>query len=280
MNIHWSEGHLVITGVPFDPQLTLIDSAQVFHWFRQNETYSAIVSGKPVHLIPGENGFTLCGVQSEDEEFWTHYFDLNRDYHQIADSLSEYPRARTAMQLLPGMRVLNQPPWETLLSFIISANNNVRRIRSLILRLIDLCGADGGFPSPTQLSALPEEALRNAGFGYRAPYLIRTAQMVRDGFPLESLADLSYEDAHRQLLELPGVGDKVADCVQLFSMGHSEAFPVDVWVERLMKKWFLPGNFTKREICLKAREMFGQQAGIVQQSLFHCARLGLIPLDE
>ena len=104
--------------------------------------------------------------------------------------------------------------------------------------------------------------------------------MIKDGFPLESLSDMPYEEAHRMLIQLSGVGDKVADCVQLFGTGHSEAFPVDVWVERLMKKWFIPEAHGKREVCRKAHEMFGKEAGIVQQSLFHCARLGLIPLDE
>ena len=90
---------------------------------------------------------------------------------------------------------------------------------------------------------------------------------------------MDYEDAHRKLLSLPGVGDKVADCVQLFGMGQGEAFPVDVWIERAMRRWVSPEAHSKAEIRRAARELFGENAGLIQQSLFHCARMGLISLD-
>jgi len=278
--VNWSAEGLHFHGIAFDPQLTLMDSAQVFHWTEENGEYSAVISSRKAQLRQREDGFVLIGAKPEDTDFWKHYFDSERNYSTIADSLSAYPTAQKAMRLLPGMRVLNQPPWEALLAFILSANNNVQRIRQLVHKLINLCGEDGGFPTPERLSCIPESELRAIGCGYRAPYLIRTARMIKDGFPLESLSGMPYEEAHRILIQLSGVGDKVADCVQLFGTGHSEAFPVDVWVERLMKKWFIPEAHGKREVCRKAHEMFGKQAGIVQQSLFHCARLGLIPLDE
>ena len=105
--------------------------------------------------------------------------------------------------------------------------------------------------------------------------------MVVEGFPLNELYKLPYEQAHGRLLELSGVGDKVADCVQLFGMGYSEAFPVDVWVERLMKQWFEGnGGLSRKSMRNRAQEMFGKNAGIIQQSLFHCARLGLIELKK
>lgn len=280
MNIIYTSGILHITDTPFDPQLTLIDSAQVFHWRKLSANeYGAVIGGRSVLLLAEDNGFSLSPIKEDDIPFWRHYFDLDRDYAAIAESCAAYPTAQRAMQLLPGMRVLNQLPWEALVSFIISANNNVSRIRGLVEKLIDHFGEEGSFPTPEQLSSVSEESLRSLGFGYRAPYLIKTARIIQDGFPLETLRDLPYEEAHRQLLSLPGVGDKVADCVQLFGTGHSEAFPIDVWVERLMKHWFLPDAHGKREISRKAHEMFGRNAGIVQQSLFHCARLGLIPLD-
>lgn len=278
--VNWSAEGLHFHGIAFDPQLTLMDSAQVFHWTEVNGEYSAVISSRKAQLRQREDGFVLIGAKPEDTDFWKHYFDSERNYSTIADSLSAYPTAQKAMLLLPGMRVLNQPPWEALLAFILSANNNVQRIRQLVHKLINLCGKDGGFPTPERLSCIPESELRAIGCGYRAPYLIRTARMIKDGFPLESLSGMPYEEAHRMLIQLSGVGDKVADCVQLFGTGHSEAFPVDVWVERLMKKWFIPEAHGKREVCRKAHEMFGKEAGIVQQSLFHCARLGLIPLDE
>lgn len=281
MNISFANGCIHVTDVQFDPRLTLLESAQVFHWTETTDNeFSSVISGKTIQLRPTVNGFILINAQKDDVPFWRHYFDLDRDYTAINNSCEAYPVAKQAMELLPGMRVLNQPPWETLLSFIISANNNVSRIRQLIEKLIINFGQNGAFPDPSQLSMVAESELRMLGFGYRAPYLIKTAHMVADGFPLDELHRMPYVEAHRLLLTLPGVGDKVADCVQLFSTGHSEAFPVDVWVERLMKQWFIPDTNGKKEISQKAREMFGSNAGIVQQSLFHCARLKLIPLNE
>ncbi len=279
METVYGEGCLSVKGICFDPHLTLIDSAQVFHWQQSDRGYAAVVDGKGVLLSSHPDGFMLEGVTEADIPFWCNYFDLDRDYGAIASACAAYPIARQAMDLLPGMRVLNQPVWETTLSFILSANNNVSRIRQLVSRLIDTFGEGGAFPTPGRLAQAEESALRSIGCGYRAPYLIKTARMVADGFPLESLQSMSYDEAHRMLLALAGVGDKVADCIQLFSTGHSEAFPVDVWVERLMKKWFLPDAHGKREIRRRAEGMFGKNAGIVQQSLFHCARLGLISLD-
>ena len=284
MNAAFSNGTLYFIGVKFDAHLTLIDSAQVFHWKKTTDDkgtrFDAVVNGKHVSLVPQEDGFLLRTVDEEDIPFWWNYFDLDRDYEAVEKSCSEYPIAQCAMQLLPGMRVLNQPPWETLLTFILSANNNVQRIRQLVEKLIASFGENGAFPTPQRLAEVSETELRGIGCGYRAPYLIKTAQMVRDGFDLEALRKLPYAEAHKKLLTLQGVGDKVADCVQLFSLGFSEAFPVDVWVERLMKQWFSGEAAGKKAIVRQAHEMFGKNAGIVQQSLFHCARLGLIELKN
>ena len=280
MNISVQGNVLTVEGIRFDAQLTLIDSAQVFHWKQLNEgEYACVVNGRSVRLSERPDGFSLTPVCESDVCFWQNYFDLARDYQKISDSCSDYPIAQRAMQLLPGLRVLNQPPWETIVTFIISANNNVSRIRRLVEKLIANFGTDGSFPRPEQLAEVGEDELRTLGFGYRAPYLIRTARLIAEGFPVDSLQSMSYEEAHCLLLKLPGVGDKVADCVQLFSTGHSEAFPVDVWVERLMKKWFVSDTLSKKEIRAKAHEMFGKNAGVIQQSLFHCARLNLIPFE-
>lgn len=279
MDAVFSNGILSFIGIKFDARLTLIDSAQAFRWTQtENEVcFRAVIDGRKVALVQQKDGFSLHGIDEEDIPFWWSYFDLDRDYDAVVNSCTAYPTAHRAMKLLPGLRVLNQPPWETLLTFILSANNNVSRIRKLVSQL-DTFGTNGAAPTPEQLAAVSEEQLRAIGCGYRAPYLVKTAQTVKDGFSLDELRQLSYDDAHKKLLTLSGVGDKVADCVQLFSLGHSEAFPVDVWVERLMRQWFPSDAKGKRAIVRQARDMFGKNAGIVQQSLFHCARLGLIEL--
>ena len=133
-------------------------------------------------------------------------------------------------------------------------------------------------PAPKVLAAAEETELRKIGVGYRAPYLINTARMVCEGFPINELRNMDYESAHKLLTSLPGVGDKVADCVLLFGCGHSSAFPVDVWVERVLKSWFGLGNCGKKKMCSTARALLGPNCGIMQQFLFHAARMGDIEL--
>ena len=267
-------------GVDFDARLTLIDSAQVFHCREEGGAFCGVTAGRSARLGPCGDGFLLEGCAAGDEPFWIHYFDLERDYSRLAGRVRNYDMAYRAMKRLPGLHVLNQPAWEALIAFIISANNNVSRIRGIVLRLLETLGEDGAFPTPERLAAADEETLRGLGCGYRAPYLIDTAARVRDGFDLRSVSALPYEEAQTRLWTLSGVGDKVADCVQLFGLGQSMAFPVDVWVERLMKTWFVPETAGKAEIRRAAHDMFGDDAGLIQQSLFHCARLGLLRLEK
>lgn len=267
-----------------DLNLTLIESAQSFCWTKTQNGYAAVLRGKPVLLRQDETGLHAEGDFTREE--LRFYLDLDRDYSAVAAQYSHIAPARRAIELYPGLRVLNQDPWETVISFILSANNNVGRIRSLVFSLSREFGpgftVDGtqvfGLPSPQILAECGEGGLRVCGVGYRAPYLKKTAQMVRDGFPLHALKDMCYADAHRELTKLPGVGDKVADCVLLFSCGHTSAFPVDVWVERLLRSWFAVECRGRRNMMCCAREMLGENAGLLQQFLFHAARMGDIEL--
>ena len=275
-----SDSTVRFSSVSFDARLVLMDSAQVFHWQETDGGFAGVAGGHAARLIPGEDGFLLEGCQSGDEVFWTRYFDLERDYAALRTAAAGCPVALEALDRLPGLRVLRQPPWEALVAFIISANNNVGRIRRIVRGLIDRLGENGAFPAPVALAGAGEEELRALGCGYRAPFLIKTARMVADGFDLDAIAALGYDEAHARLLTLPGVGDKVADCVQLFGMGQGEAFPVDVWIERAMRRWVSPEAKSKAAIRRAARDLFGEDAGLIQQSLFHCARMGLIGLDR
>lgn len=255
-----------------DLQLTLMDSAQCFHWVRTARGYGAVLDGRAVWLRPGEEigDARMCA-----------YLDLERDYAAVARAYAPYAAARAAFAAFPGLRVVRQPPWEALFSFILSANNNVGRIRGLVAALSRAYGkeVDGlyALPEPAALARASQEDLRALGVGYRAPYLLQTARRVQEGFDLEALGSMPYERAHALLCTLPGVGDKVADCVLLFGCGHAEAFPVDVWVERLMRAWFGVSG-SRRRVAACARERFGANAGILQQFLFHAARVGAISI--
>ncbi|MGI6173811.1 MAG: hypothetical protein ACOYI8_07920 [Christensenellales bacterium] len=129
---------------------------------------------------------------------------------------------------------------------------------------------------PETLMRVKEEQLRALGVGYRAPYLIKTAQAVAEGFPLSDLRDTPYEKAHAMLKTLSGVGDKVADCILLFGCRHACAYPVDVWVERLSREWLGIEEKSLSKMREKARALLGEEAGVVQQYLFHCKRLNLL----
>ena len=271
---------MFIGAEPIDLSLTLIESAQCFLWRKAGDWFVGVPGGNAVWLRR-----TDAGVEAEGEAgigAIRRYLDLDRDYATVAAEFAHIPAAACAMARYPGLRVLNQRAWDALVCFILSANNNVPRIR----RLVDaVCASLGparetpfgvlhGIPDPRRLADAKESELRALGMGYRAPYLIETARMVADGFPLEALAGMPFEDALRALTRLPGVGDKVANCVLLFGCGHSAAFPVDVWVARLLGQWFGLENMPRQRMSARARELLGPHAGIMQQYLFHAARTG------
>ena len=268
-----------------DLKLALMDSAQCFSWTEADGRFGAVLGGQPVWLRQQDGGLYAEGGSAA---MLRDYLDLDRDYARIAREYAHLPVARRAMELFPGMRVLNQETWPTLVTFIVSANNNVCRIRKLCDSLAGHCGrvheTEHGrlyeLPSAEMLAGCSEEGLRSFGMGYRAPYLIKTARMVADGFPIDDLRRMEYAEAHAKLTQLPGVGDKVADCVLLFGCRHASAFPVDTWVEKLLRSWFGVEVKGRRRMQEASRAMLGEHAGLLQQFLFHAARTGAIALDE
>ncbi|MBR1561069.1 MAG: DNA-3-methyladenine glycosylase 2 family protein [Clostridia bacterium] len=260
-----------------DLQLTLLDSAQCFRWVQVGERYGCVLFGSPVWLWADGSGIHAEG--SADAALLRDYLDLDRDYDALAAEYAHIPCARAAIEYCPGLRVLNQPPWEALVCFILSANNNVARIRGLTQAICERFGEDMGglygFPTPERLADASEDDLRALRVGYRAPYLIGTARRVCDGFPLDDLCSMDYDAAHALLTTLPGVGDKVADCVLLFGCRHASAFPVDVWVARVMEDWFGMTCKSRAKTCRLARDMLGPHAGLLQQFLFHARRTGM-----
>lgn len=268
-----------------DLKLSLLDSAQCFCWRPVDAGYAAVLQGRLAYLYRQSDGLHAQG--DWDRDALRRYLDLDRDYARLADRYCELEAARRAIALYPGLRVLRQDPWEALVAFILSANNNVQRIRNLAAAIsrelgprFDFRGeAIYGLPAPDRMAQCDEAQLRALGVGYRAPYLIETARRVAEGFPLWELQNWPYADAHAALVQLPGVGDKVADCVLLFGCGHTSAFPVDVWVERLLKSWLKLEAKSRKEMQRKARAILGEEAGLLQQFLFHAARMGDIELE-
>jgi N-glycosylase/DNA lyase len=200
----------------------------------------------------------------------------------LAEIEATLARDRVLRRLLPrtsGIALMRQDPWECLVSYVISAFNNIPKIVMAVERLSQrfgepLPGGAARFPTPDRLADARPEALRACVLGYRAPYVRDLARLVvRGEIDLHGLGVLPYEDARQRLLALPGVGEKVAECVLLFAYGIGAAFPVDTWVQRAVEHWYFGGRArTPRAIRAWARDRFGPLAGYAQQHLYAAAR--------
>lgn len=264
-----------------------LESGQSFRWHRVEDAYYGVVGGRILKLSAteaGQHGITLSVASSATEDvaqltaFLRHYLDIERDVPSILASVDTDAYIHRAIQRLWGMRILNQELWETLASFILSQNNNVPRIRGIIRRLSERFGeklslesyVDYSFPTAAALAAAEIDALLACGTGYRAAYLKGAAQAVVSGeLSLPKLKALPYPEAKRELMRRKGIGEKVADCICLFSLGHLEALPIDVWIKRIFETLYLRRQATPREIREFAQTYFGAGVGYAQQYLFH-----------
>lgn len=257
----------------FDPD-TVFTSGQTFRFSKEDDgIWHGIAYDSAVQVVRDGDTVELRARGPHDETLWRTYTDAGTDYSLLFPEADEVLRAAIVHGC--GLRVLHQDPFETLISFIISANNNIARISGIVGRLCDMAGteiADGGhaFPSADAIHALTEEDLRKIGAGYRAPYILKSAERARDT-DFAHLETLGYDELRNELLKFSGVGPKVADCIALFGFGKVGAFPVDVWVRRIMKQLYGEDG-TPAQIRRRAEERFGPAAGIAQQYLFHYAR--------
>lgn len=252
----------------FDLAQTL-DCGQAFRWsVDERGVWCGIAGGRFIKLYRIDNDIVIDGADRTDfEDFWFDYFDLNRDYADIIKKISDNDTVRVAAEFGSGIRILRQQPWEALCSFIISQNNNIPRIKGIIERLCKTFGdkIEGGYTFPTaeRLAALTVEDLSPLRCGFRAKYILDAAKRVASGeIVLEDLKTAHFDDAREILMQIKGVGPKVADCVLLFGLGHIEAFPRDVWIKRAMTELF--------DGCLPQSAI--EYAGIVQQYIFYYIR--------
>ena len=250
---------------------------QSFRWRKEGESFWGVAGEKPL-LVRREGGELVFEAPEEEPEFWQNYFGLDQDYTLMEAMLAADEQTAPCLDYSRGIRILRQQPYETLITFILSANNNVGRIAGIVEKLCRTFGNRrewGGreyftFPAAETLAGTGREELAACGAGYRAPYVSGAAGRIAQGFDLDALRLLPYEEARRELRSLPGVGPKVADCILLFSLGFTQAFPVDVWVGRI-SQWLYPQMENRRAAELAAKR-FGPWAGAAQQYLFHYAR--------
>ena len=265
------DSQIVISDVrDLDLEQTL-DGGQIFRWEKQNDwSFSGVAFDKYVNISLDGTDMTIKNAVEDDRELWFDYFDLALDYGKIREDISEiHPVLKEAAKYAPGIRILRQEPYEALCTFIISQNNNIKRIKGIVARLCESFGdeiEDGvyGFPSAERLAELTPDDLAPLRAGFRNRYIIDSAKKVASGeVDLELCKTADYETSRAELMKITGVGVKVADCTLLFGMHRVEAFPIDVWMKRAMEKLF-PG--------MTAAE-FGEYAGIAQQYIFHYSRM-------
>ena len=253
---------------------------QSFRWKKDGDGFVAPALGRVVRVCQNDCDISIYPCKKGEEKDWLAYFDLDRDYAAIEKRLSVDGQLSMCIGSASGIRVFAQEPFETLITFIISANNNIGRIAGIVERLCALCGEkaefDGKeyylFPKPESIAALEESELVRIGSGYRAPYIKKSAAIIAGGYQLEKLRDMPLYIARKELLKFPGVGPKVADCVLLFGLGHTDAFPVDVWIGRAMSEIYFDGESPKKKQLEAAIRALGSESGIVQQYIFHYAR--------
>ncbi len=254
---------------------TTLSCGQAFRWHKHGEEWHGIVSGKAISVMQDGKQLHYNGCS---ERFLFRYLSMDADYACLRRKARKDPPLLMAMDAYPGLRILRQDPWETLVSYICSANNSIPNIQRCVENIAGKYGSRAGgafeafaFPQPGQMADATEKQLRSLKLGFRAPYVRDAVGLMNDGWDLYGLGRFGYENAKRELMTLNGVGEKIADCVCLFAFGFGEAVPIDVWARRACKESYkCTGDDSIRAFM---RKKFGAHAGWAQEYLFHYARM-------
>lgn len=258
---------------------------QAFRWYEEKDgSFTTVHLGRVLNVLNEDDKVIFKGTNLEEfNEIWIDYFDLNTDYQSIRKSLANNKILANAMEYGKGIRILNQNHFEMLISFIISANNMIPRIRKSI-EVISMrygkfiCEDENrkyySFPTVEELSKATVEELREfAKVGFRDKRIFDTVNMIKnENIDLDSFENLKTDNLREELLKFSGVGNKVADCIMLFSYKRGEVFPVDVWIKRVMEELFIKEETPVKKISKEADRIFGKYAGYAQQYLFYYGR--------
>ena len=272
----------------FEPK-HIFECGQCFRWDENFDgSYTGVVGKNVLNVKKIEKDIVITGISDGDlKTFVNYYFDLDRDYNKIKLNLAKADTdLARSIEYGKGIRILNQDLWETIISFIISANNNIPRIKGIIKKISEKYGEKivwndkeyFSFPTQEQLSKATVEDLRKLGLGFRDIRVYETTKIINSKtIDLDKLKIEDTEKIREILLTLPGVGPKVADCILLFSeLKRLEVFPIDVWVRRVMNELYIKmedeNKVNKNEILRIAREKYGDLAGLAQQYLFYWKR--------
>lgn len=260
--------------------MEILECGQCFRFEKKGELFYTIVAYKRVlNIQQFEDRVEFYPCNKEDfEKIWINYFDLNTNYDEIKKELEKDDIVKKAIKYADGIRILNQEPWECLISFIISQNNRIPMIKQVIKNISERYGEKDGenflFPNLEQLRKATPEELRECKTGFRDKYILDAIEKIyQNKVDFSKYNQYTTEQAKENLLLIKGVGTKVADCVLLFSLNKKDVFPTDVWVKRVMEYFYFNEKDTSiKEIHKFAEEKWGKLAGYAQQYLFYYAR--------
>lgn len=255
----------------FDIKQTL-ECGQVFRFKVRDFGYTVYSLGHKADIYCQNDGTKIF---CKDKKYFIKYFDFCTNYARIKSSLSVYPNLKEAIEYGKGIRILNSDPLEMIIEFIISQNNNIPRIKSIIEKI---CSGFGeciddyyAFPTLEKLKTIPLEFFKSMGCGYRDKYLYDTIAMLDYNF-IESIKNLSTEEARLRLMSLKGVGRKVADCILLFGYHKTDVFPTDTWIIKVYNKMYSTNISDAKKISSELCKQFGDLSGYAQQYLFYQMR--------
>lgn len=256
----------------FNPTHTL-ECGQVFSYKKEGEKYLVFPQNKFAVISEKEDCYL---IQTQTPQFFVNYFDLDKDYNSIKRELAHFEILKNPIEFGYGIRILKQDLFEMLISFIVSANNNIKRIQLILGRLREKLGEKTqnghAFPSYEKLKSVDQDFFASVGAGYRASYLFKVLRQVTPK-ELDSWQELSTAELRKKLLSLMGVGPKVADCILLFGFGRGDVFPVDTWIHQMYNKYYKPIE-NREKIRENLVKEFGSLSGYAQQYLFYFQRSG------
>ena len=285
MKFYEKDNSIILEEIENFDAKAIFTCGQAFRWYEESDgSFTTVHLGRVLNVLNEKDKVVFKGTNlKEFDEIWMDYFDLNTDYKEIRKVLSNNEILPKAMEYGEGIRILNQNHFEMLISFIISANNMIPRIKKSI-ELISMrygkfiCEDENrkyySFPTVEELSRATVEDLREfAKVGFRDKRIFDTVNMIlNEKIDLDNFENLETDILREELLKFAGVGNKVADCIMLFSYKRGEVFPVDVWIKRVMEELFIKEETPVKKISKEADRIFGKYAGYAQQYLFYYGR--------
>ena len=302
--VSFEDNKVILEGLKNFDIKQILECGQCFRWDKISDTnYIIVAYGRVIEVLQEGDKATIYNSNEEDfNNIWINYFDLERDYDEIKTELAKDEILQKSVDFGYGIRILNQDPFEMLISFIISARNSIPSIKKTVKKICEAWGERieykgveyYTFPTPKAIKEATLEDIQGTGASFRSKYIVDTIKKVNEAievkedmennpdkyserpeildFDLEYIKSLNDDECHVALQKFMGVGAKVADCIMLFSMAKHSAFPVDVWIKRAMIYFYVAPDVSLNKMRVFARDKFGAYSGMAQQYLFYYAR--------